>query len=57
MRAKISSTYAEWKYRDVLEDRIQSAETNVAVVNAPFASTKTVIMVNSAFSCMACHRQ
>jgi hypothetical protein len=55
--AKISSTYAEWKYREILEERIQPAETNVAAFNAPPGSAKAIIMVNSAFSCMASHRQ
>ena len=55
--AKISRVYQTWKYRDVLEDRIQSAEANVAEFNAPPGSAKTIVLVNSAISCMVCHQQ
>jgi hypothetical protein len=55
--AKISGTFGAWQYRDVLEDRIQSAEANVAAFNAAPGSAKAIILVNSAISCMACHRQ
>jgi hypothetical protein len=34
-----------------------SAEANVAAFNAAPSSVKTIIVVNSAISCMACHQQ
>ena len=58
--AKLSSTYSQWQYRQVLEDRIRDAQDNVAAFNAPADATNRGdkrIMVTSAFSCMACHRQ
>jgi len=55
--AKLSREYATWKYSAVLEDRIRQAQDNVAVLNAPDETAKTKIMVNSRFSCMACHQQ
>jgi hypothetical protein len=55
--AKISRAYQAWKYRDVLDERIRSAEANVAEFNAPAGRAKTVILVNSAISCLVCHQQ
>jgi hypothetical protein len=58
--AKLSPTYAEWQYREVLEDRIRDAPDNVAAFNAPADATNRgdkQIMVATAFACMACHRQ
>jgi len=55
--AKLSHDYQAWKYRDTLEERIQSAEANVATFNAPPGSAKTVMMINSTIACMACHQQ
>jgi uncharacterized protein YceK len=58
--AKLSSTYSQWQYREILEDRIRDAQDNVAAFNAPVGATyrgDKQIMVTTAFSCMACHRQ
>jgi len=59
--AKLSPTYAQWKYRQVLEERIRDAEENVAVFNQPSKLTdmpsEPTMMFNSRFSCMACHRE
>lgn len=55
--ARLSRTYASWKYRSVLEDRINRAQANVALLNAPDGTQGTRIMINSAFSCTACHQQ
>ena len=55
--ARLSHEYEAWAYRDVLEERIRSAEANVAALNAPAAGAKTVMMINSTFACMACHQQ
>jgi hypothetical protein len=57
--ARFSGEYAQWKFRDVLEERIAQAEANVAMFNAPpDAAGRMVkpIMVRSAFSCVACHQ-
>jgi hypothetical protein len=60
--ARLSRTYSEWPYREVLEDRIREAPENVAAFNAPEAPDAhgrgdKQIMVSTAFACMACHRQ
>ena len=58
--AKLSATYPSWKYRTVLESRIEQAQANVAAFNAPLrgkASGDTVMMVNSRYACMGCHQQ
>jgi hypothetical protein len=58
--ARLSSTYANWKYRAVLESRIEQAQANVAAFNAPTtakAASDAVMMVQSRFACMGCHQQ
>ncbi len=57
--AKLSSTYAGWKHRAVLESRIEQAQANVAAFNAPptKAAGDAVMMVQSRFACMGCHQQ
>ena len=54
-----SATYTDWAYRDVLERRITDAEANVDVFrdSAPSAKSDAQVMVESNFSCMACHRR
>jgi hypothetical protein len=57
--AKFSPTYGQWKFRDVLEQRIRDAQANVAVFKAAdLAEDKTHqrIMVVSTFACMGCHQ-
>ena len=54
--AKLSSTYAGWKYRAVLESRIEQAQANVAAFNAPARGQgpgDAVMMVQSRFACWA----
>jgi len=58
--AKLSPTYSQWQYREVLEERIRAAPDNVAAFSAPVDPTyhgDKQIMVATAFACMACHRQ
>src|SRR5688572_120758 len=58
--AKLSPTYTGWKYRGVLEARIEQAQANVAAFNTTARHTTagdTVLMVQSRFACMACHQQ
>jgi hypothetical protein len=59
LAAKLSPTYAQWKFRDVLEARIAQAQANVAAFNAPADNadkTRPRTMVASPFACMACHQ-
>jgi hypothetical protein len=58
MNAKLSPTYSQWNYRQILEDRIRDAQQNVAAFNAPpGAPQSNPIMDSTAFSCVACHQQ
>jgi hypothetical protein len=54
--ARLSREYATWKFRPVLEDRIAHARENVARFNAK-GPDRDGLMINSAFSCMACHQE
>jgi hypothetical protein len=55
--ARLSTTYASWPFRRVLEERIENAERNVAVFNAGRRHREATIMVSSGFSCMGCHQR
>lgn len=55
--AKLTKEYASWKYQAILEDRIQQAQDNVALFNAPNETSEARIMISSEFACMACHQQ
>jgi hypothetical protein len=52
----LTREYATWKFRPVLEDRIAHARVNVARFNAK-GPDRDGLMINSAFSCMACHQE
>jgi hypothetical protein len=49
--------YASWPYQTVLEQRIEQAQANVALFNAPDDTVNPRMMIDSAFACMACHQQ
>jgi hypothetical protein len=51
--AKLSKTYASWKYQSALDERIARAQENVAAFNS---TGGTPIMINSELACMGCHR-
>lgn len=52
--ARLSPQYGAWPFAAVLEDRIRNAELNVAEF-VRGKNPSTPVMVDSAFSCMACH--
>jgi hypothetical protein len=54
--AKLPKSFANWKFQPVLEDRISNAQANVAVFNAAETPGMARVMINSEFSCMACHQ-
>lgn len=57
--ARHSPTYAAWKHRGLLEQRIAEAPANVAAFNAkPEATTPDArrMMIQTSISCMACHQ-
>jgi tetratricopeptide (TPR) repeat protein len=56
--ARHSPTYAQWKFRDVLEARIGDAQANVAEFGAArddADNTRPRMMIASKFACMGCH--
>lgn len=55
--AKLSKEYASWKYQAVLDARIEQAQANVALFNTSNEAAKADIMIESEFSCMACHQR
>jgi len=56
--AKLSSTYSQWNFREVLEQRIRDAQQNVAAFNAkPDAANYKPLMGASSFTCVACHQR
>jgi hypothetical protein len=58
--ARLSPTYARWKYRDVLESRITRAQENVAAFNSSDAGLDRRhqrLMIATPFSCMGCHEE
>jgi len=57
--ARLSTTYSEWAYRDLLERRIVDAEVNVAAFrdSAQPQEGAARLMGQSDISCMACHRR
>jgi hypothetical protein len=55
--AKLAKEYPQWKFRQVLEERIRDAQANVAafrVANPKPGAPR--IMNQSAFACSACHQ-
>src|SRR5256885_1137074 len=58
--ARLSDTYSQWKYRDILEQRIADAEANVALFNGSDAAldkSRQRIMIATPFACMGCHQE
>lgn len=58
--ARLSPTYAQWAFRDVLEQRIDSAQANVTVFNRGDPNDDRRhrrIMIATPFACMGCHQQ
>ena len=56
--ARLSKTYDDWPYRELLEERIRNADANVLTFRYPSAGAKTeTVMVTSTFACVACHQR
>ena len=58
--ARLSTSYGQWKFRDVLGQRIANAQSNVALFNAaqPGADrTHQRMMSDTPFSCVGCHQE
>ena len=58
--ARLSPTYAQWKFKPVLEARIAQAQANVAPFGAEDGGRSAggaVLMNKSDHACMACHQQ
>ncbi|GLQ99297.1 hypothetical protein [Dyella mobilis] len=57
--AKQSPDYAQWPYREVLEQRLRDAKANVVAFNAevpPGQKPTSPMMIGSSYACMACHQ-
>jgi hypothetical protein len=55
--AKLSKTYERWKYKTVLEERILHAQANTTYFNQKdLKDDNKTSMLNTSFSCMACHQ-
>ncbi len=55
--AKLSPTYGDWKFQQVLDARIRDAERNIANFNSTEPTEDARRMMNTTtFSCMACHQ-
>lgn len=55
--AKLSKTYQEWPFRDLLEARIAQAQANVAKFRTEeLKSAHSSILFNSGYGCVACHQ-
>ena len=56
--ARLSETYQQWKYKEVLEKRITEANQNVAIFRVEVDPTRKneKMMFFSKFACMGCHQ-
>jgi hypothetical protein len=57
-QAKLSPTYDQWKYKDVLEQRTTDAQANVAYFNSDdpkLDKLRQRMMIATPIACMACH--
>lgn len=59
--AKLIKGYESWPFKEVLEERTRNAEANVEHFRKEYPGTQVIknrtIMINSEFSCMACHQR
>lgn len=55
--AKVIPGYETWPYRETLDQRIAQAEENVALFRETGHSPARPMMIDSAFSCTACHQK
>jgi hypothetical protein len=57
VQAKYVTDYATWSYRNILEQRITEAQSNVAAFNAdPNSPQFKPVMAQSALACTGCHQ-
>ena len=58
--ARLSKTYTQWKYRDVLEQRIAAVQANVEAFRSSDPQPDKVhqrLMIATTFACMVCHQE
>jgi hypothetical protein len=56
--ARLSKTFQQWAFKDVLEDRIVQAEENVVPFRKPQPGEKTrTMMFMSTLACAGCHQK
>jgi hypothetical protein len=55
---RLSKTYGQWPYRDVLERRLARLDALPDLLNAALPQeAEFTSMINTRFSCMACHQE
>ena len=58
VNARHTAEYAAWPYKNVLEDRIRNAATNVDSFRQEDSEAGApAIMLRSRFACMGCHQR
>lgn len=55
--AKLSKTYANWPYRNLLENRVRNAKENVFQFQQRHSVPDKTILFNSGDGCMVCHQR
>ncbi len=55
--AKLSKTYESWSYKNVLEERIETAEERALAFESSNYKEHPVTLINSPISCVACHQK
>ncbi len=53
--AKYSSVYDEWNFKDVLEERIISADERAKAYKSPNPAEHPALMINEPYACVGCH--
>lgn len=55
--AELSPTYAQWQYKDVLEQHSRDADARAARFRDPDPNNDPAMMIDAAYDCMACHQK
>ncbi len=55
--ARLSKEYASWKYRSLLEERIEEADERASLFREASPKRTPEMMFDSSYSCRACHEQ
>ena len=53
--ARLAPSYEQWPFRDLLEERIASADERARAHASPDPDARPAVMVETAYSCTGCH--